>query len=843
MQKICLSLFFLLNGCDLVSDLVDDAKETDPALDTGWTTESTLTTTTTTPAPSWVAELTVSGAPLTAGDTSSWSASLTDETGSTAKDLEWSLTSDLETLTVIGDTATATLAGLHTWTASTTLDGDTYEAIAAVEVVPGAADDLSLLLAEDTLTAGEATTWSFAATDAYGNSIVDREPVVASDDILVVGDTLSGTVAGDHFVTASLDDTTDVVTLTVVAGPAASIDLAISPSEDLEPGDTVVASVDLLDAYGNRSLDAWSLRAEGGDVEIDGYQITFLTEGWVTLFAESGDLMASVGPLRIDGLGPELIVDTPERGSWEDGATVWFSGSVYDAVSTATPTLTLDGVDVPLDADGRFGYAAPTGAEGIQTYTLIASDDLGHSVSTMRSVVVGPSLPWEEPALDSLLLRLESDSGGLGALEALADGLVSEAEIEAMLPDPVFEDEDEDCVWGVCFTWYAVELSVSDLSFSGTTLEIDPLSSGLLQAEFTILNPVVEWDADAVVAEIPFSGTGDITATNLQITMTLEPSVVGGALRLDVVDVDATSRHFSFDMDSWLYDVLEFFGFDGSSMVEGYLLDALETVARDELAPIMEETLGEFDLSFELDSFDNTYELSAELGDVEVDNYGMTLALDTTVSVGEWRSPYTGPGSLYLGYAAPSWSGATGTTLGLSLDTFNQLLYAVWGGGALQMTLDPVELGVDPTLLLLFGGGEVLVEVEALLPPVAVLGAGDTPYDLQVGDIFIALTSGDDYVIAAYVSGTGGMNLTSPDGISLEPELGEMDLVFDVVYPEDGADDVASLLDDLVPLFLPDLTDALGAFTIPSLSGFGLDGVGLTTGDGYILLNGDLYAE
>ena len=407
----------------------------------------------------------------------------------------------------------------------------------------------------------------------------------------------------------------------------------------------------------------------------------------------------------------------------------------------------------------------------------------------------------------------------------------------------VFEDEDEDCVWGVCFTWYAVELSVSDLSFSGTTLEIDPLSSGLLQAEFTILNPVVEWDADAVVAEIPFSGTGDITATNLQITMTLEPSVVGGALRLDVVDADATSRHFSFDMDSWLYDVLEFFGFDGSAMVEGYLLDALETVARDELAPIMEETLGEFDLSFELDSFDNTYELSAELGDVEVDNYGMTLALDTTVGVGEWRSPYAGPGSLYLGYAEPSWSGATGTTLGLSLDTFNQLLYAVWGGGALQMTLDPVELGIDPTLLLLFGGGEVLVQVEALLPPVAVLGTGDDPYDLQVGDIFIALTSGDDYVIAAYVSGAGGMNLTSPDGISLEPELGEMELVFDVVYPEEDAEDVATVLDDLVPLFLPDLTDALGAFAIPSLSGFGLEGVGLTTGDGYILLNGDLYAE
>jgi hypothetical protein len=836
-------LFILLNGCDLVGSFLDDAKETDPAVDTGWASTPTTATTTTPPSPTWEAQLSLSDDTLKAGEALTWTASLVDETGSSPKGLSWTISSDLETLTIVGDTAIATWAGLHTWTATTDLDGTSYQATSTVDVTAGDTSSLSLILAEDTVTAGTSTTWSFTASDTYANPITDREPVVASDSILVVGYDLSGTVAGDHFVTAELEGVTDVVTLSVEPGTPASIDLDVNPSEDLAPEDTVLASVDVFDAYGNRSFEPWSLWAEGGDVDVDGNQVTFLTEGWVTLFAECAGLSTSVGPLRIDGLPPELVLDTPDRGTWEEGSTVWFSGSVIDTVSSVPPTLTLDGVDIAVGADGSFGYAAPADEEGMHTYTLLAADDLGHTVSTMRSVIVGPSLPWEEPALDGLLLRLESDDGGLGALEALAEGLVSESEIEAMLPDPVFEDEDESCIWGVCFTWYAVDLSVSDLSFTGTTLDIDPLSSGLLQAEFTILNPEIEWDADAVVAEIPFSGSGDITATNLQIIMTLEPSVVDGELRLDVVDVDATSRHFVFDMDSWLYDVLEFFSFDGSALVEGYLLDALETIAREDLADIMEDTLGEFDLSFTLDSFDNTYDLSAELGDVNVDGYGMTLALDTTLEVGEWRSAYTGPGSLYLGYAAPSWSGATGTTLGLSLDTINQLLYAVWGGGALQMTLDPVELGIDPTLLLLFGGGDVLVQVEALLPPVAMLGTEEDPYDMQIGELFIALTSGDDYVIAAYVSGRSGLNLTSPDGINLEAELGEMDLVFDVVFPEEGAEDVATLLGDLVPLFLPDLTDALGGFAIPSLSGFGLEGVGLTTDDGYILLNGDLYAE
>ena len=846
MKKTCLPLFFLLNGCDLVSSFVDDAKETDPAVDTGWTstpTTATTTTTTTPPSPTWEAQLSLSDDTLKAGDALTWTASLVDETGSSLKGLSWALSSDLETLTIVGDSAIATLAGLHTWTATTALDGTSYQATSTVNVTAGDTSELSLILAEDTVTAGTSTTWSFTASDAYANAITDREPVVSSDSILVAGNDLSGTVAGDYFVTAELEGVTDVVTLSVDPGPPVSLELEVNPSEGLAPGDTTLASVNVFDIYGNRSFEPWSLWAEGGDVEVDGYQITFLTEGWVTVFAECAGLSSSVGPLRIDGLPPELVLDTPGRGTWEDGSSVWFSGSVNDTVSSVPPTLTLDGVDIDVGADGSFGYAAPADEEGIHTYTLVAADDLGHTVTTMRSVIVGPSLPWEEPALDGLLLRLESDDGGLGALEALADGLISESEIEAMLPDPVFEDEDESCGWLGCFTWYAVELSVSDLSFSGTALDIDPLSSGLLQAEFTILNPEIEWDADAVVTEIPFSGSGDITATNLQITMTLEPSVVAGELQLDVIDVDATSRHFVFDMDSWLYDVLEFFGFDGSAMVEGYLLDALETIAREDLADIMEDTLGEFDLSFALESFDNSYELSAVLGDVVVDGYGMTLALDSTIAVGEWRSAYTGPGSLYLGYAAPSWSGATGTTLGLSLDTVNQLLYAVWGGGALQMTLDPLELGIDPTILLLFGGSDVVVQVEALLPPVAVLGTDEDPYDMQVGELFIALTAGDDYVIAAYVSGRSGLNLTSPDGISLEAEIGEMDLVFDVVFPEEGAEDVAVLLDDLVPLFLPDLTEALGAFAIPSLSGFGLEGVGLTTAEGYVLLNGNLYAE
>ena len=387
-------------------------------------------------------------------------------------------------------------------------------------------------------------------------------------------------------------------------------------------------------------------------------------------------------------------------------------------------------------------------------------------------------------------------------------------------------------------------LTIDNFDFEGTDLTLTPLSSGRLRAKLDILDPAVDWDADAVGAEIPYSGSGDITADKLSITMELNPRIVGGEVVLDVYSVSASSSNFRFDMDGWLYDVLEFFSFDGSSMVEGYLLDAMEVAARDAVPDLMEEALSDIELGFALAMADNTFYLDAEMQDIDVDGAGLTLSVDPSITLQSWNSPHSGPGSLYVGYSEPSWWGADGTSLALSLDTFNQLLYAVWGSGSLTQVLDPAALGLDPSALDMLGGSDIIVEIDGLLPPVAVPGTLDAPYELQIGGMYISVTLGDGgpTLLSGYASGRAELYIESDGGTSILPTVGDLTLQLDMIEPETEPADVVALIDGLLPLFLPSLTDA-PALEVPTIAGFGIEDLEVSTTEGYVKLEGNLRVD
>ena len=190
--------------------------------------------------------------------------------------------------------------------------------------------------------------------------------------------------------------------------------------------------------------------------------------------------------------------------------------------------------------------------------------------------------------------------------------------------------------------------------------------------------------------------------------------------------------------------------------------------------------------------------------------------------------------------AFESTSTVTGTKLSISLDFLNQLFYQVWGGGVLDMALSGDELGLDVSELsfLLPGLTELNITTEALLPPVIVPDGTDALAELQLGDLLLTLYNGDatpgNEMIQVYVSAFIEMDVSVDSaGTTLTPELGDMELFFDVVYPASnsiGAADTEQLLELLVPLLIPSLTDVLGEIQVPEIEGFGLTGVSLELG-------------
>ena len=347
-------------------------------------------------------------------------------------------------------------------------------------------------------------------------------------------------------------------------------------------------------------------------------------------------------------------------------------------------------------------------------------------------------------------------------------------------------------------------------------------------------------------------GDASISADSITIDMDLLPSVDAGVLSVSVLSADVSSSNFVFDWDSWLYDVMDFFGLDLSSLVQGYLEDAIEGVIQDDFPSMLADALADLEIASDLDLGTTTATFAAEPSSVAVDDRGLTLGLATTFTLAEWQHDETGPGSLYGAYTTPTYgTSASGMQVSLSLDFLNQALYGMWGAGLLDQDLGEADLGLDLGSLGSFLPFDSLaIETHALLPPQVVPGTGDAMLDLHLGDLGLTLRDGEtgDVVFEVYASLVAGLDLDVADG-TLSPAIGDTTIWFDVVVPAAGTEasaDAEALLDALVPLLLPTLTEGLSTIPLPDISGFGLtiNGIALDGAEsGYATIDGDLSFE
>ena len=157
------------------------------------------------------------------------------------------------------------------------------------------------------------------------------------------------------------------------------------------------------------------------------------------------------------------------------------------------------------------------------------------------------------------------------------------------------------------------------------------------------------------------------------------------------------------------------------------------------------------------------------------------------------------------------------------------------------MTFSSLGISSSDLELLFPDASDLRVTVEPLLPPVAVPDGSDL--ELQVGDLYIALHNG------SYASGDIRMelyaNIFAPLEIlasssAISANVGDPESYFDVVYPTSGSDAAESLLDELIPLLLPTLTDAIGEIELPTFQGFTVSGINTTLTGGQLKLTGTL---
>lgn len=807
--------------------------------------------------------LTVETPGVTAGESTGYGLVLVFPDGTT-EPVGGTLESDLEPH--LGRTlvqVSPTVAGGHVLTATTSWREQELRDQATLQVGAGPADTVDLALTDLAFPAGGAVGYAVSAADRFGNPVDTATTALSasSADLSLSGGQVTGTVPGAYTVAATLGEARDEEVLVVLSGAPVDVTLSLS-SGDLELYQTTHATVEIVDEYDNPVYADWTLSASGtGRTTTSGANVTFYEEGeyFVRVDVDGTSLWDEVGPLLIDSTGPSIEIDDPTRGGWHVGDAGTVTGTVGDDWS-GVAGLDINGDAVTPAADGSFshGLAYATGVNVIETS---ATDGDGNTSTDTRAVLAGDFLPYGDAVNEGIVVRLHEGDGGLGTLESLGEGLVGSTDLSALIPSPVVNETAQSCVtipfFGTqCVTWYRVVLYVTNPGFGGTDLSIDPTSAGLLDTRFRVSNIRLNWNANLTLVGIGSSASGNITANSLDVDMDLRPYVSSNQLGVQVASVGVQTNNFVFNMNGALYDVLSFFGLNTviSSAISGFIEDAVEDVVRDEVPAVLEDALGDLEIGFDLDLQGNAYAIDAVPHAVNVDDTGLDLTLETTVGAETWVSPHTGLGSLYAGYGMPAWTGAPGTVIGLSDDFLNQLFFALWGGGILDMELAGADLGLDASSLeILFPGlTELTITTEALLPPVVVPDPAGLA-ELQIGDLNLTLWNGDaatgTELIDVYVSVFAELDLSSSTGSSLTAELGAMDLYFDVVYPDAtsiGAADTEALLQEIVPLLLPTLTGALGEVPIPDIQGFTVTGVVVDAGGperGVITLGGDLTAR
>lgn len=798
---------------------------------------------------------TVSDPAITAGDEVQYSVYLDTPWGPERVDPE--ITSDLEPVLLYNDTAiTATVAGAHTLTATVDYEGDIKMATADLGVSAGPPAVVDLVLEDIQTTAGEPLDYATYSWDRYGN-LTDHPVHVAldSEDVRVSADQFTSVFPGLYTATAISGDALDIEQFVVVAGEPARLELTLS-DEQLEKDETSIATVRISDTYGNEIHGDWLLWTDPATgVGINHNALTFYEEGRFTVWAATvdGALDDSVGPLLIDSTGPDIEVINPPRGTQTTDTGQTVSGTVteewsgVDSLTVNGDRATVSGTSWSVWQDYDFAMNV------LETQAIDGDNNLSTDV---RAVLSGQYTPYGYGIGDGLQARV--NEAGFDTIEALAEGFINTDLLVASIPSPVLSQSSQSCAFGICIEWYSINFYLENPSISATDLNIDPTSAGALYTTATIYDPHLDYRATGRLVGISYSASGSIDADWIQLSMNMWPSVnANNEIEVAVTDASASTQNFDFYLNSWIYDVVDFFGIDIDGIIESYLVDALASMAEDQVPDLVHDAVQGLEIAYSFDIEDNTYDFDALPYEISVDDAGMTLGLETYFTTASWESPFTGsPGSLTYPYDPPTYASSTAAMeLGLGQDFLNQAMYAFWAGGLLDMQMTSEELGFDTGDLATF-----LPQLESLSiatvayqPPVVIPGTGADLLDLQLGDLELSLYNGDiaeaNLFMRVYVTVEAGLSISATANNTISPSLGGLVLNFDLVYPNDRtayAGDTEALLETLVPMLLPTLTGALGEIPIPSFDGYGLSNLAIGLDgpqDGYVTVGGTLVVQ
>jgi|GEM_PF-6376899 len=656
-----------------------------------------------------------------AGDAVGWSAEVVESDGST-RQVTVSLASDREPdVAFSGAHVFPRAAGTHRLVAKASFDGQMLMAHAMLDVGPGPAADLDVVLTDDVLVAGEWVGLQVEAHDAFGN-VADQEGVVLSPDatLALEDGQLTSERVGTWWVTAELDGLTDRVPVEVVPAAPAEVFLSV----ETFPA-SARTSVRVLDRFGHPVSTDVRLVVHGLDHDVVGPVVFFHEEGEGTILAcvEYHPCSDPVGVI-IDWSPPVVAFERPVK-NWLDeapGTDVTVSGTATDDFHSVSEVM-VNGTTIPVNS-GKWELDLPV-AFGLNRFEAVVPDTGTGPARALRVVVAGDKLDLGVEQPDGLLVRLNEDDAGLGVVEAIAVDDLAAVDLAAEVPSPFFNRSLQECTgigaYQVCVTTVRLTLAVDEMRYAHAVVDLNGHSDGTLDGTMVWTDYEVDWTGTGKVASSSFSQSTTGTASALTMRFQLTFDVDGGVIDVTATDVEVELTDFQLGAGPKVTAAGLALGQDVDELVASAVIDAAE----DALPPVVEEAvegaLTELGVSI---GWAHGASLSTSASEVVVDGDGIVVSFDSVADLSATPEESSEMGALVADYGVPEWSVRNHpASLALSFNLLNQVFYANWAGGFIEKEGGPEVFDIDPAVVsaALPGIRDLVGTMRAKYPPFFVL--------------------------------------------------------------------------------------------------------------------------
>jgi hypothetical protein len=497
------------------------------------------------------------------------------------------------------------------------------------------------------------------------------------------------------------------------------------------------------------------------------------------------------------GCGPEteiqpvpsgqLSLTSPAPASWVDDGRYQVEG-----VAKGFESVTVNGQAVDV-LDGAF-EAEMLAERGVNLIEVSGVDGRGDTHFVRQALISGQ---FEAPGAameDSFQVRV--NESGLDKAEDMVDDYVDPADLskKAKGMNPVYEDSYGFWSWDAV----TVEANLVHVGFEQPDLNLVPRED-YLYIETVIPNLDIEVEVSGEIAGIDYAQPVWVSADAVVLTAEAILGADSGRITADLGDTDLSFQNFYIDT-SLIPGEIE------QALLGDIIREKLEILVvekMEEAVPaLLEDTLSDLDLSFELDLMGHPVSVAATFGSVGVDSQGIHANMDVQMGIPSQGNRF------YKGYLAadkgvtPKKDYTSALYASVSDDLINRVLFEAWRGGMMQYALTTEDESLPAASLTNFKAEEGTISIDALLPPVLVQRNGKL--SLQAGELeVLVLTPGGGLgeSLKATITVFADVEMTTVNGM-VKLDLGQFDVHIMVKESDWGASEeaITRVLEENLPI-------------------------------------------